>query len=721
MAITMQGAWTVSVKSKAAAFPHRFIIQGSSNADGTYEGVVGGAAVPVTGDQWSIAIQHDPTGPGGWMPSAERLTWPAIAAGQIQFDIRSNDSGNDQDYDDLVLTCSTAANDSEFVLYGRARTYSGFCRFNPCFPFPWLVIDTPQALRELLQYDSVRAVLEKLYPERLRPRPIPEPDPPPFRPMMIPLSETAEDITLQFPLAPGPRQAASLAAAAQPASDMADLVQLSRRLPGSAVLKDSAAHIADISKLVDRLRLTCSAKAQPGLLLRFLEYDRTAAELGGGAYTGTGDRQILGLTVTDEQGHYLFRFTRALADIAEEVSDVPAGGVLATELRPDLLVQVISGGATSTVLFETGLHTNIPNLKRIDLCFPESALNPGPTACQGGRAIQAIGNIFTIAGVGNTLDGAGRITATHSSGPQITRGAWAGGLHLFACFTDHPSVNRYTLRYRKPGGGWSFVQESYTHVNIPFIGDPNHPAHKVGPFNEVLAVDGGPGVTVPAYKNIEADPQWVITHRLRKAILTSHLYATLLYPEAAGSVDFWIEGYNALGNKVAGADDQIRLFVDNRPVFGAIDTIALGGTAPGECGLFDLPSANAPLTMRFKIDHPGGFLQAYSVSVLRGSATPVPVTDLTPPLQPLSLSYSEPVHGNFFFGTFNGVGPDGDGFVVAELQPAAGAWLPAGKNFCAFAFEIHAAPRTTDGYGTGGSARRDVELIGISFNPPPGP
>ncbi len=721
MAITMQGTWDITVKSKAATFPQRFVIQGSQNADGAHDGIVGSPGVHVMGAQWSITIQHNPTRPANWTPSADRLTWPTLSAGQIKFDIRSNDTGADQDYDDLILTCSTPANDSEFVLYGKVQTYSGLCKFNPCFPFPWVVIDTVGALKELLQYPSVRAVLEKLYPERLKVirRPIPEPDPAPFRPMMIPLSEVTEDITPQVferkIIADPQAMRALLPATAQLETRQA------RRSLSSAAFRDLSPYVSDVAKLVDRFHFWCSVEERPGLLLRFLEYDRTAAELAGGPYTGAGNRQILGLTVTDEQGNYIFCFTRTLAEIAKEVGDVPAGGVLTTELRPDVIVQVISGGSMTSVLFETALYANVPNLKRIDLCFPESALNSGLTACQGGRAIQSIGNVFTISGVGNTLDAVGRITATHPSGPQITRGAWVGGLHLFACFTDHPNVNRYTIRFRKPGGGWSFVQETYTHINISFIGDPTNPAHKVGPFNESLAVDGGTPQLVPAYKNIELDPQWIITHRLRKVILSSGLYASLLYPNAAGSVEFCIEGYNATGNKVAGADDTIKLFIDNRPIFGNIDIISMGGVAPGECGLFDLPGPNEPLTMRFKIEHPGGFLKEYSVSVLRGAATPVPVADFTAPVQPLSLTYAEPTHGSFFFGTFNGVSPDGDAYVVAELQPTSGAWLPAGKNFCAFAFEIYATPRTTDGYDLGVQSRRDVELIGISYNPPPGP
>jgi hypothetical protein len=82
----------------------------------------------------------------------------------------------------------------------------------------------------------------------------------------------------------------------------------------------------DLGKLRDRLKWYCSVKDQPGLLLRFQEYDRTAAELAGGPYTGEGDREFLGLTVTDEVGNYIFRFSRDLGDIVDELDDQVTGG-----------------------------------------------------------------------------------------------------------------------------------------------------------------------------------------------------------------------------------------------------------------------------------------------------------------------------------------------------------------------------------------------------------
>jgi hypothetical protein len=489
---------------------------------------------------------------------------------------------------------------------------------------------------------------------------------------------------------------------------------------GAAKVASVASYASEIAKYKDLFKPACVIKPQPGLLLRFLEYDRTAAELVGGPYTGTGARQVLGLAVTDERGNYIFRFSWSLAQLESEAADfVTAGASLATQLRPDLIAQVISGTAAGT-LYESALYPDVPNLTRIDLCIPDNVLNPGPSACQGGRAIQSIGNIWTLAGVGNTLDSAGRITATNPTGPIITRGAWVGRLDMFACFLDQPTVEYYTIRFRKPGSGWAFVQELYRHIKIADIGLPGYIGTKVGPDTRSLAVDGGAKVNVPSYLNIESNAEWIATHRLRKIQLTSAIYENALYApgDSPRSVDFKIEGYNAAGDKVAGAEDSIRLYIDNRPVTGDISGIAMGATVPGECALFELASANAALTARFKADQAGGFVQEYHLDVIRGSNTSVPVSDTTAPVQPLSVAYSEPVHGNFFFGTLNGVGPDADRYVVAELQANAGAWLPADKNFCAFAFRLHATPRTTNGYGLTPGGYLDFELVGISYTPP---
>ena len=57
MAIPMQGSWTVSVKSKSAAFPQRFIIAGADSGNGTYVGAVTTTPVPVSGPNWRIKFR----------------------------------------------------------------------------------------------------------------------------------------------------------------------------------------------------------------------------------------------------------------------------------------------------------------------------------------------------------------------------------------------------------------------------------------------------------------------------------------------------------------------------------------------------------------------------------------------------------------------------------------------------------------------------------------
>jgi hypothetical protein len=298
--------------------------------------------VHVSGSQWTLTVQHNPTGPISWSPSAERLGTPYLAGDQLKFDIRSNDAGGDADYNDLVLTCTMQRSDVEYVLHGRVRTYSGLCRFNPCFPYPWLVIDSAANLVDLLRYPPVRAVLEELYPQRIYElehpplvrKPFPDPDPVPFRPMMIPLSAPVDQPQVVFRSAQ-PSGAAMRAPAAGAKAQIASM-QAKQATASSSV----SAQVSELARIKDRFAAVCTVQDRPGVLLRFVEYDRTTAELAGGPYEGMGVRHDLGLTVTDELGNYIFRFTQTLTDIVEETGDVPSGASLATELRPDILVQL---------------------------------------------------------------------------------------------------------------------------------------------------------------------------------------------------------------------------------------------------------------------------------------------------------------------------------------------------------------------------------------------
>ena len=60
MSISMQGTWTVSVKSKEPfSSPQQFIITGATSGNGTYVGNTTTPPVTVTGDAWSIIVQHN--------------------------------------------------------------------------------------------------------------------------------------------------------------------------------------------------------------------------------------------------------------------------------------------------------------------------------------------------------------------------------------------------------------------------------------------------------------------------------------------------------------------------------------------------------------------------------------------------------------------------------------------------------------------------------------
>ena len=78
MAITMQGNWTVRVKSKAASFPQRFQISGSNAANGTYIGDVSAPPIFVTGTQWSINIQSQTANGQPWVDSRQRIGTPTV-------------------------------------------------------------------------------------------------------------------------------------------------------------------------------------------------------------------------------------------------------------------------------------------------------------------------------------------------------------------------------------------------------------------------------------------------------------------------------------------------------------------------------------------------------------------------------------------------------------------------------------------------------------------
>jgi hypothetical protein len=707
MAITMQGSWTVSVKSKNAAFSQRFVVSGATTGNGTYVGNVG-TSVFVTGPQWSINIQSQaPNQP--WRDSRQRITFPTVSAGLVRFDIQSDDTGADGDFNDLVLTCSIPVSASEFVVYGHAKTYSGFCRWNPCYPW-YLVIETPFALEQALLNPDLRKVIEKLYPQRVPKRPGPNPPPGPlFTPLVIPTGAPTETSGLVF--------RSSGTGGVQPSGQISDAKSLEQfHQTAVAKLKGTASPVTfdgsplsagsallsredmlRVAQLADKYKVfpTCIIESAPGLLLNFQEYDRTSAEKAGGSYTGTGTREPLGLAATDEQGNYIFRFSRSLADFADETLDVGAGETVATQIFPDVIVQVLGTGMT--VEFETVPYFNIPNLYRIDLCLPYGTVHPSGACAGHDRLYTKVGDILVLNaalfGHPNTFDN-GRITCRNANAPQVDCAAWRGDLRMYVCFGQ--PVPLYTIRYFRLGidSDWQFVNERFVLNHIPDFA-PGYGGTLVGA--KPLIVNN---VEIPTYENHEGDGNWIENDL--KLILSSGLYRPAGNP---GPVDFWIQGRDVNGNVLPGVEDTLRLYIDNDESKGDFKSLTMGGTELSDCALFTLASPDEPISVNYRAFDNAGFVAEWRLSVTRGNNFHFPITvDSGVAManqggDPFGVVRSYPTPGTCsdFRGTADEPTADADHYVTTTVKPRSGGWLPAGQHFCAFAFTLEVYDRVTDG------------------------
>lgn len=731
MAINMQGSWTVSVKSKSAAFEQRFIISGADTGNGTYPHTT--PPVYVTGDSWTITIQHDPG--TGWIESEDQIKFPTISAGQYTFDIESNDTGPDEDFNDLILTCSTLQTETDFLIYGHVSYYGGWCLLNPC-AWGWVVIDTALALAKAVKNPHLRLIIEKLYPERLitdPPSPGPQPDPPPFRPLVIPIHE-------QTALPPKLGQVLRVRRTASPKSEAAEAeavttsvttlrqVQLARAETAALLDVDRLA----LASIFDRWIPSCTTGPLPGVVLKFQEYDRTSAELAGGAYFGDGNREDLGVCVTDRNGNYIFRFSRTIAEFFEEAAvDLAPGEDVVVQSMPDVIVQVLDPMVPTGVAYESAPFWNIPLFKRIDICVPEENIKPGLKPCHEGLIIQGIGNIFigppqpdgSRVGFNNSLGADGRITARNTLGPQTRCAAWAGILDFYACLTNE-AIKWYTIRYKKPGEtSWKFYQQEYLHPRVENVAVPGYNGDPVGPLPVGLKVDGGPKTTVKAYKNISIEPGWVSMHIHRKAKIRSASYEA----GVPGPVQFRIEGYRANGNKFPGADDTITLYIDNTwPTRRIDENITMGSQTLGNCALFTLPTSQegAPLTVKFKVDQAQGFLKSYELYMYKGTtgyfavlppaypqaSPPQP----TPPYRARTYEHGDDLLCNQLRGTFDDSTADlVTGYVTINITPDSGHWLEPTQTFCAFSVNLVCTTRVTNGLHGFGPYHATPVLIGI--------
>jgi hypothetical protein len=699
----------VSVKSKSAAFQQRFIISGADSGNGTYAGEVATPPVLVTGASWSIQIQNNPG--TGFVNSDDQVKFPAVVGNQYHVDIESNDAGGDQDFNDLILTCSTQVTETDFIVYGNARIYSGRC-FNPCRRGIW-VIDTPFALAEALKNPRLAAALKKLYPERVRPKP-PVPDPPPFIPMMIPINDEAlipakRVQLLRLPKEePAAKTTRGAKADAQPQASSLSIrtaaLSTVSNIPSLGI--DRAA----IGGILDRYPI-CQTENLAGYLLQFLEYDRTAGELGGGPYTGTGNREDLGQTATDRNGNYVFRFTRSIAQFIEESdADVGAGEDEVLQSMPDIIAQVLDSMAPSGVAFESAPYWNIPVLRRIDLCFPR----PQRQGCQGGKVIQALGAIRL--GIAATdFDADGRITCTDASLPDVPQArcaAWFSNVRMFACFLgSSPPVTQYTIRHRRFVGGvwsgWEFYQEGMFLRKIGVL----NPV-QIGPFDRSLEiVNGGGLVDAKAYDNIEQDLAWAASDWFLKAVISTG-GGSPAYAPSPGTVQFQIQGYDSGGNFVVGATDTVTMYIDNTTPDLDLPLVQMGSQTGGDCALFSLTGEPAPakLEVNFQAVQDNGFLGSYALSVRKGNIGGFPVVATTGPggeaSGALSGSYTHgtPPPCGQLFGTRVPDEPlaDSTDHVTAYIVPDAPAtnWLEPGQPFCTFSVNVSATMRRTNGFNS---------------------
>lgn len=730
--------WLVSVKSRSAAFPQQFRIEGADTGNGIYAGTPGSPEIFVNGSNWSVTIQSNPG--TGFIPSAMQITFPVSSGGFYRFDIQSNDRGADEDFDDLVLSCRTPIDANDYIIYGNVSYYEGFCLFNPCNR-RYIVIDTPAALKDAILNPVLKQLIGNYYPARvkgleavaLNPQPLPPSPGDPFIPMVIPLTETAaipakESITVR---SVPDRASPAGATRAKKEEGFSFNRLISSQSSGISAAVSSVGMAdklrSDAIKIIDRYRFYCESGSLPNAILHFQEYDRSNGELSGDPYTGNGSRTDLGGSFADRNGNYIFRFKVNSADIIDEIeTDTASGETTSIQSAPDVLVQLRCPGSAVPV-FESAPNWNIGHLKRINICVPKTKSCLVPLACNGQHILQGVGNIVlgppsasgTRIGADNFLNNLGIITAYGSGAPAVRCAAWNGTLQLRGCLSNN-AVKYYRLWYRRNASFTLFT-----------------------PFTRQFSLPRFQGINVvntpvfdaakDAYLNVETDTtySWLIAYRNIKARIATSDFTT-------GSYLFRIQGLDGNLNPVAGAEETVPLYFESQETAAHIDPeITMEGVGPlGECALFTLPAVNstvvegAGLTVKFRAVHKPvsstGFMNNYGLSMAKGAGgfafTPAaaPANFIAPGILDATINSGRAyVHGNdlncitYFRGTVNETIADADGYYSVTLHPAGGHWLEPGQPFCAFGISLSGYLRLTNGesgypYFSGGQV-----LIGI--------
>ena len=748
MIISMQGNWLVRVKSKSAAYSQRFIVNGATSGNGVHSGTVG-TSVFVTGDQWTIAVQNNPG--TGYQLSDAQIKFPQQIGFMYEFEIWTNDAGSDSDFNDLILACSTPVNINDFIIYGNVSLYSGRCLFNPCRP-RLFVIETKYALLEALKNRKLRKIIEKDYPERIPPEDIidpPLPDPPPFKPIVIDLYNEAMQPRTELAYRRIENTSKKSSARSKKEAMISEYSVKNYTALNSiqkATMREyvKSADTIDLAKVIDGLWYwNCVVGPATNTTLTFEEYDRTAAELAGGAYTGTGNRRLLGDTITDMNGNYIFRFSFDMTFPGlEDAGDVAPGEDINVVPYPDVIVKVTSFSPYN-VLYESAPYYNISNLKRINLCLPKSLIQPS-SACFNGNLIGSLGNVFLGGnqnssasfsnaalrryGNSNDLESDGKISVGSSlAGFKIKCASWYGRVDFKGCMYDlaktvaQNKTKWYTIRIKRAGpGNWQFVSQNYKHPRFHKRHLPGYIGDDVGPFTVPLHVDGGPAIDSPAYKNIQREIfvdgiDWEFSNFDRYMQLDTRLYDKIAGERTPGTFYVRVDCYDNAGNPVPNGTDMIALYIHNNPLNFDLATPVFtdASIVNSGCGLFRLTDAqmNTPIQLSFKANDPEGFVHSFALTMGR---CPVPMIalDVTQPNVFTTLSgqttlfegdasANVPHTCDGYTGTIEEFSDAG--MITVEIQPALseGGWIKLGEYFTSLSFYLLAYKRMTNGYNTG--------------------
>jgi hypothetical protein len=104
------GDWLVQCDQVNADFSQQFIIRGSDNADGIYNGTQGTQIARVSGQQWSISTEWNDNISSGWQSSDIKRSASYTLQEGLVIMLGADDNTPDQrdfDYDDLILNCKS--------------------------------------------------------------------------------------------------------------------------------------------------------------------------------------------------------------------------------------------------------------------------------------------------------------------------------------------------------------------------------------------------------------------------------------------------------------------------------------------------------------------------------------------------------------------------------------------------------------------------------------